>query len=91
MKSLNEGYQRLDSIITENHLEEGFDDDLENFIRKQDICKKDMEDYKRLWEEVIMPGRTKKTEEWRNSKITKFLPYLWIGTLTKLDALKALV
>jgi hypothetical protein len=50
-----------------------------------------MEDYKRLWEEVIMPGRTKKTEEWRNSKITKFLPYLWIGTLTKLDALKALV
>ena len=34
MKSLNEGYQRLDSIITENHLEEGFDDDLENFIRK---------------------------------------------------------
>jgi hypothetical protein len=93
MKTLREGYVRLDSIIKHDHLHEDVDKVIETFITKYETCVTHMQEYKRIWEDEILPRQEEQSRAWKANplKPASLNPY-GVGTLAaKLDALKALI
>ena len=94
MKTLREGYVRLDAIIRQDaHLGEAVDNFLELCIAKYELCVTDLLEYKRIWTEEILPKQEEQSQAWKSSPFKPAIlnPYGPTTISAKLAALKALV
>jgi hypothetical protein len=68
MKTLREGYARLDAIIRKDgHLSQAVENFLEECIDKYNLCVTDMQEYKRLWTKEILPRQEEQSQAWKCS------------------------
>ena len=93
MKTLLEGYVRLDGIIRhDQHLDEGVVEEFEMFINKNEICVTHMQDYKIIWTEEILPRREGQSKSGKTNRLnpTSLNPYGVTIQTVKLVSLKVL-
>jgi len=94
MKTLREGYARLDAIIRKDaHLTQAVEDFIEECIAKYDLCVTHMQEYERIWTQEIMPRQEVQKKAWKSNPFAPagFNPYGLRPLGAKLAALKALV
>jgi hypothetical protein len=94
MKTLGEGYARLDKIIKQDaHLTQAVEDFIELCITKYELCVTDMQEYERLWTKEIMPRQEVQKKAWKSNPLLPAVlnPYGPTTLKAKLAALKALV
>jgi hypothetical protein len=94
MKTLLEGYVKLDAIIRQDgHLSQAVEDFIEECIDKYNLCVTEMEEYKRIWTQEILPRQEEQSQAWKENPLLPagFNPYGLRPLSAKLAALKALV